>query len=88
MIFPAFEEGLDDPEIRGAPKELYAALRKRLDFLQFRPLKIWPIAQELKMNKSVAGRAMKRLVEHGYIDEGPRTKPGGRSYRLFWSRKR
>lgn len=88
MNCPAFFEALRDAEIRGAPKELFFWLQSELVYTEYRPLKLWPLAHAMKMNKAVVSRAMKRLIERGYVKEGPRERPGGKTYALVPARKR
>ena len=86
MITPALLEASTDDQLKGAPKEVFLYLHGRLSYGEYRPLKPWVAARELKMKENTVGRAMKRLVERGYIRQGRREKPGGRSYLLLTSR--
>lgn len=86
MIWPAFDDALSDNRIKGPPRDLLAYLAKVLDFAEWRRLKLWPVAKELQMKPVTAGRAMKRLIDCGYVRQGPREKQGPRSYRLVFSR--
>lgn len=49
---------------------------------EYRTLKLWALARELHMNKATAGRAIKTLVNLGYLREGPRQQDGARCYML------
>jgi predicted transcriptional regulator len=69
--------------LQGAEYRLYGWLHGKLVYGEYRQVKIWPLAEELKMNKATAGRGMRTLVKLGYIREGPRRADGGRSYMLI-----
>jgi DNA-binding MarR family transcriptional regulator len=86
VISPALNEASTDTKLRGAPIQLLVYLHGKLDPGEYRPLKLWPIARDLGMEKATVGRAMKRLIECGYIREGHRQRPGGRSYLLLTTR--
>lgn len=80
MITPALLEAA--VELKGAEYKIYGRLHGILSHGEYRSLKLWPLAQEMGMNKANVGKAMKRLVELGYIREGLRQENGGRSYML------
>jgi predicted transcriptional regulator len=86
VISPALAEAGKDERLRGAPLQLLVHLHTVLDPGEYRPLKLWPIASVLKMEKATVGRAMKRLLQCGYVREGHRQRPGGRSYLLLMTR--
>lgn len=86
MISPALADAGKDERLRGAPLQLFVYLHSVLDPGEWRPIKLWPLATTLKMQKNTVGRAMKRLIETGYIREGNRKRPGGREYLLLFTR--
>ena len=80
MITPALLEGA--VELNGSEYKIYGRLHGILSHGEYRTLKLWPLAQEMRMNKANVGKAMKRLVALGYLREGLRQENGGRSYML------
>jgi predicted transcriptional regulator len=86
MISPALADAGRDRRLKGAPHQLLIVLHTVLDPGEWRPLKLEPLAAELDMEKATVGRAMRRLIDCGYIREGRRVRPGGRSYLLLTTR--
>jgi predicted transcriptional regulator len=86
VISPALAEASTDERLKGAPLQVLVYLHRVLDPGEWRPLKLEPLADILKMEKATVGRAMKRLVECGYVREGHRARPGGKSYLLLTTR--
>jgi DNA-binding MarR family transcriptional regulator len=80
MISPALNEASTDTKLRGADFRLLGYLHGQLIPGEYRKLKLWVIAQSMHMNKATASRALKKLVKHGYLREGPRQEDGVRCY--------
>lgn len=75
---------MQDPALRGAPREIYLWLHERLDVVEFRAVKVAEIETGLAMRKTTVREAVALLVHLTYVDRGTRE---GRiwTYRLFYS---
>lgn len=82
MTFPALATAAEDRTLKGMPFCVYGwLLCHRLDFEDYCSLKIDGLAQTLQMAPRTASRAVRLLVEGGYIER--RLVPGkGYGYRL------
>lgn len=85
MIPPALNEASTDARLQGAEIRMLMYLHARLDPGEYRTLKLWGVACEIRMNKATASRAIKTLVVCGYLREGPRQEHGGKAYRLVYT---
>ena len=83
-VIPAFMSAMQDPTLRGHPREVYIWLHENLDIREFREVKQSVIETDLGLRDSTVYRALTRLVERGYLDPGP-IQGRIRSYRLFYS---
>jgi hypothetical protein len=79
-------QALDDRRLARVSRGVMWKLRLRLDFLEFRPLKMELVAFDVGIKPQQAGRAMRELVQAGYLDQQPgAVRPG--CYRMPWSRR-
>lgn len=86
MVIPAMVTAATDPRLRGAPMGVYVWLVcHRLDVTAFRTCKVDALVHALQIRRSTAGRAMRALVDAGYIER--RGQPAtGYEYRLILTR--
>lgn len=84
MITPAMLEAPD--VLSGAEYRLFGKLHSKLTFGEYRTLKLWPLAKEMKMNKATVAQAMNRLVRLGYVREGSRQEQNARCFMLVFCR--
>lgn len=84
-LIPAFVQALQDRDLRGHPRDVYIWCHEHLDTQDFRPVKHSVIESALQINSVSAGRAVRRLLDRGYLQRGDRA---GRlwTYRLRYSR--
>lgn len=86
MVIPALVEASTDPRLRGAPLGVYVWLIcHRLDFTHYKPLKIDGLAVSLQVKRDTASRALRLLVDGGYLDRRG-VAQSGYEYRLWWTR--
>jgi DNA-binding MarR family transcriptional regulator len=71
-----------DARLDGAPLKVYVYLNHELDLTEFRPVKVRAIANELHLKMPTTSIALRRLVETGYIQAGPKVDRV-HSYRLL-----
>ena len=69
---PAFATAMQDPLLRGNPRDLYWWFFHRLDVVLFRPVKTVEFELELQMRHASALDALRALMETGYIERGAR----------------
>ena len=77
-------QALDDRTLSPASKAVMWELQKRLDFHHFREQKVESVAAAVGIEPQTAGRALRQLVERGYLDEHEKRRP--RAYRMPWSK--
>lgn len=70
MHIPAIDDLVRDPDLSGAPTRVYLYLIRYLDAIEYRPLKQWAVAQQLKMKRDTISRALSLLVDGGYLELG------------------
>lgn len=58
-----------------------------LDFVTFSEVKSASLACEMGIEDQTAGRCLRALVSHGYL-EMQKGRGRSRSFRMFWSRRR
>jgi predicted transcriptional regulator len=76
---------MQDPALRGNPRELYVYFHERLDVLQYRAVKHSEIGSALRLEDSSVAKAIARLLDCGYIERG--AKDGQVcTYRLIYSK--
>lgn len=86
MLFPALIAASDDDRLRGAPLDVYLWLCcHRLDFVEYRPVKIDGLATSRRIKSDTASRAMRLLVEYGYLERRYQQRRGY-DYRLRLTR--
>ncbi len=78
-------QALDDRTLSPASKAVMWELQKRLDFHHYREQKEASLAAAVGIEPQSVGRALRLLVERGYLDEHQRQRP--RAYRMPWSRR-
>jgi hypothetical protein len=66
---PALRDLVKDAELTGSPTRVYLFLMEELDPVDYRPVKAWAVAQHLGMKEHTVGRALKLLVERGYLSK-------------------
>lgn len=86
MLLPALRDAATDPTLRGAPREVLLLLHAGLDLVDYRPVKAWVLASAIGCRPQTAARALRRLVEEGYLDAGPITTRNVGTYRLYATR--
>jgi hypothetical protein len=84
MIPPRLRDATTDLGLRGAPLLVYVYLLHELDPVEHRPLKILPVATILHLKEVTTWRAIRRLVDNRYLEQGP-VDGRIRTYRLVWS---
>ena len=83
---PALVTASTDQRLRGAPIGVYLWLVcHHLDFEAYRALKIDGLATSLRVKRHTASRALRVLVEGGYVERRGR-QATGYEYRLRWTR--
>jgi len=82
MVIPALVSASTDARLRGAPMGVYVwLLCHRLDVATFRTCKVDALVYALKVRRSTASRALRALVDCGYLER--RGHPAtGYEYRL------
>lgn len=82
MMSPALEDATTDKRLKGADVRLLLHLHHRLSYLEFRAIKLWPVASALHMSKGTVSKSIRVLIDCGYLKEGVRQEHGGRTYAL------
>lgn len=86
MPFPAMVAASDDDRLRGAPLDVYVWLCcHRLDFVEFRGVKVAALAITRRIKPDTASRALRLLVEYGYLERRYEHR-AGYEYRLRLTR--
>ena len=83
-LIPAAEMVLADRRLRGAPRELYFWLYRRLDVLAYRHVTLGQMAHGTGLGRSTVATARHTLETHGFLE---RRRVGGQrmEYRLVHS---
>jgi hypothetical protein len=79
---PLVDAAVADLRLTQVELNAFRVLWGQLDFEVFREKKSDVLALEVGVNRSNASRALGRLVQYGYLEEGPRTARGVGTYRL------
>ena len=87
MIPPALVEAGNDLHLRGAPLAVLVWLWSQLEPHGYRVVKVGGTAHSLRIKRDTVGRAIRILVDRGYLDEGPAEGPY-RTFRVLVTRKR
>lgn len=61
-----------DRRLRPTDIQVFIVASQYLDFVEFRPLKVFGLAHELRTSHSQAAYAVRRLVGCGYLERGER----------------
>lgn len=80
------EQALDDVQLPPVARLMMWHLAKRLDLFEYREVKNASIAAEMRIEDQTAGRALRVLVDRGYLDER-RGHRRARAFRMPWSRR-
>lgn len=88
MFVPALADLTKDAELSGAPTRVYLFLLGALDPVDYRAVKAWAIAEQLRMKSHTVGRALAILAEKGYLHIGEHNSDGTRTFRIVYSRDR
>lgn len=84
---PAMVSASTDQRLRGAPIGVYLWLVcHMLDFEDFRALKIDGLAMSLRVKRHTASRALRLLVDGGYVERRGQ-QATGYEYRLRWTKR-
>jgi len=88
VSFPAMTEAGNDPVMtqRGSVAALYLHLTTRLDFTEYRRLRVGDLARTLHLERRTVGAALRILRDRGYIERGTRLMDVF-TYRLLYSRR-
>lgn len=87
MLFPAMVAASNDLKLRGAPLDVYLWLVcHRLDFHEYRPVKLTALAISRQLRRNTASRALQILIDRGYI-ERIYVHRDGHQYRLCITKK-
>jgi DNA-binding GntR family transcriptional regulator len=88
MILVVFD-ACEDNRLNPAAFRVYVWLTRRLDTMQFRPLKIVEVAHALRVTPRIAIHALRKLREFGYVErEASRGMGEAWRYRLYASPQR
>lgn len=71
-----------DPRLPAQVVRVLVVAHAELDYILPRPLKVRWLAKVAHVHASQASRALRLLIDHGYIVAGPRLDDGRRTYRL------
>ena len=86
MVIPAMVSASTDQRLRGAPLGVYVWLVcQMLDLQEYRPLKIDGVAYGLKVKRDTVSRALRLLVDGGYLERRGQPQTGY-EYRLRYTR--
>jgi DNA-binding IclR family transcriptional regulator len=83
VILPSLRAASTDKRLRGVDIRVLTYLHGVLELGEDRVVKTWYVAQEIGMARHHVGRALKQLVEFGYLREGQRQEHGVRRFRLI-----
>lgn len=81
------EQALEDRSLRPVDRlAMWYLARHYLDFYEFREVKTTALAKLMGIEDQTAGRALRALVDRGYLDcqQGDRR---ARAFRMPWSRR-
>jgi len=86
MVIPALRDAAEDHALRGAPLAVYVWAIHQLDWHEERALKVAVVAHALRIERETAGRALKLLVQRGYLARR-HTGTRGYLYRTLYTRR-
>lgn len=82
FLFPAMGDASRDRALKGTPHTVYLWLAYNLlDFVEERAIKISGVATAIGIDDDTASKAVRVLVDHGYL-----VRSDGHRYRLALSR--
>ena len=76
-----------DPRLRGAPLHVLLYLHSILDIGEDRFVKAWLVGQQIGAKRRTVTRALRLLVETGYIRTGKKAEANIQSYRIVATRE-
>lgn len=71
-----------DPGLSPRDSQVFRLVRKDLETLAFRPLKLRHLAHLVNADRQTVQRSLRRLVAHGYLEAAQVVIGEGRLYRL------
>jgi predicted DNA-binding transcriptional regulator len=87
MLFPALAEASRDRALKGTPHTVYLWLTcNLLDVEEYRAVKLVGLATAIGLDEDTASRALRVLVDRGYLAREHRGTVGY-VYRLYLSRR-
>jgi hypothetical protein len=85
-VSPSYAALAADNRLGFVTWRVYICLERHyLDHVQAREIKIWVLADRLKIGNTQVCKALNWLAEHGYIREHERGSRGVRRFTLVWS---
>lgn len=81
-ILPALRDATMDPALRGWPIHVLFYLHTILDVGEDRHIKAWFVAQEIGAKRRSVTRALRLLVDKGYLRMGKTAEGNVGSYRI------
>lgn len=78
-------QALDDHKLPDIDRLVMWHLRLRLDFVEYREVKVASLAHEMRRKERTVNHALDRLTAVGYLDQHTRSRP--RAFRFPWSRR-
>lgn len=86
-FFPALGDASRDRKLKGSPHTVYLWLAcNLLDVEEYRPVKLTGIAEAIGVDEDTASRAVRLLVDRGYLARRYAAREGW-AYRLLLSRR-
>ncbi|MHB1297284.1 MAG: hypothetical protein ACYC0B_02045 [Gemmatimonadaceae bacterium] len=79
---PLVDAAIDDMRLTPTHLKSFRVMWRELDFREYREKKSEVLAAQIGCDRANASRALQKLVEYGYLDEGPRSDKGVGTYRL------
>jgi DNA-binding MarR family transcriptional regulator len=81
------EQALDDQSLRPVERlAMWHLSRHYLDFHEYREVKTTALAKHMGIEDQTAGRALRSLVDRGYLDQ-QRGDRRARAFRMPWTRR-
>lgn len=86
MSYPAFDAFAADHRVSRSTFRLYMFLQREcLHHAEPRSVRLWYLADRLRMGRTQVLGGLNWLVRNGYLVEHPRGAQGVRSFTLAWS---
>jgi hypothetical protein len=81
------EQAMEDAALRPIDRlAMWYLSRHYLDLVEFREVKTTSLASAMGIEDQTAGRALRALIERGYLDEQRKSRRA-RAFRLPWCRR-